>query len=511
VTTRPVTKSTGRWRLAIALLASSLALEQASAQEVRLDIPRTWDPEGLATFELPLATPEMSPQHVSAEFYDALPVRPVQRTYPIYHLEREPEGYWQELHEIEPEVVFDRDRLHTEADWIAAGALVFEAPIAFDRPVVSAEMVRDPEWWDFVDPPLTAEGTIAGVAYVVRERGRVEAGNFSCAMCHTRVMPDGSVIAGAQGNFPVQRLVSRNARTLPDEVVRRFVLMLFSAPWLPDREAALRSSSRAELEAVRAAIPPGVVGRQGSDLRFPPKVPDLIGIRERRYLDATGLVRHRGPGDLMRYAAVNQGMDVLARHGDFVPGVPGHRELPRPGTPLPFPGTDARYSDEQLYALALYLYSLEPPSNPNPTGELARQGEQVFRQQGCDRCHTPPLYTNNSLVAAPGFEPPPEHRKLYDVLDERVDTDPTLTMSTRRGTGYYKVPSLLGLWYRSPLEHNGSIATLEDWFDPARFDAGYRPTGWGPHAEPRAVEGHPFGVGLPAEERGALIAFLRTL
>ena len=33
-------------------------------------------------------------------------------------------------------------------------------------------------------------------------------------------------------------------------------------------------------------------------------------------------------------------------------------------------------------------------------------------------------------------------------------------------TGYYKVPSLKGLWYRGPLEHNGSVATLEDWFDP---------------------------------------------
>ena len=41
-----------------------------------------------------------------------------------------------------------------------------------------------------------------------------------------------------------------------------------------------------------------------------------------------------------------------------------------------------------------------------------------------------------------------------------------LALRTRRGTGYYRVPSLKGVWYSGPFEHNGSVATLEDWFDP---------------------------------------------
>ena len=57
-------------------------------------------------------------------------------------------------------------------------------------------------------------------------------------------------------------------------------------------------------------------------------------------------------------------------------------------------------------------------------------------------------------------------------MSASIDTDPTLTLRTRRGTGYYKVPSLRGLWYRGPLEHSGSVATLEDWFDAARLPAG---------------------------------------
>jgi len=38
-------------------------------------------------------------------------------------------------------------------------------------------------------------------------------------------------------------------------------------------------------------------------------------------------------------------------------------------------------------------------------------------------------------------------------------------LRTRKATGYYKVPTLKGLWYRSPLEHSGSVASLEEWFD----------------------------------------------
>jgi len=87
-----------------------------------------------------------------------------------------------------------------------------------------------------------------------------------------------------------------------------------------------------------------------------------------------------------------------------------------------------------------------------------------------------------------------------------------LALQTRKGTGYYKVPSLRGLWYRGLYENNGSIATLEDWFDPRRLRDDYVPSGWrGPGVEHRAVPGHEFGLDLSPDEKSALIAFLRTL
>ena len=85
-------------------------------------------------------------------------------------------------------------------------------------------------------------------------------------------------------------------------------------------------------------------------------------------------------------------------------------------------------------------------------------------------------------------------------------------LETHKGTGYYKVPSLKGVWYRGPFEHNGSVATLEDWFDSARIRHDYVPTGFkGYDGRTRSVEGHRFGLDLPAEEKRALIAFLKSL
>jgi hypothetical protein len=74
------------------------------------------------------------------------------------------------------------------------------------------------------------------------------------------------------------------------------------------------------------------------------------------------------------------------------------------------------------------------------------------------------------------------------------------------------VPSLKGLWYRGLLEHSGSIASLEDWFDPKRLRDDYVPSGWkGPGVKTRAVKGHEFGLDLSADDKRALIAFLKTL
>jgi hypothetical protein len=85
-------------------------------------------------------------------------------------------------------------------------------------------------------------------------------------------------------------------------------------------------------------------------------------------------------------------------------------------------------------------------------------------------------------------------------------------LKTRRGTGYYKVPSLKGVWYRSMFGHSGWCATLEDWFDPRRTRDDYIPIVFKPcGAKTFAVKGHLFGLDLSAEDKNTLIAFLKTL
>lgn len=495
------------------MIVGAIFADRGSAQKSddnwKADIRRIWVDAEMAELEVPLATPSASPLHVSAEFYYRIPVMTIYKSYPVYAPAKEPPGYIDWLKQQEPEVAFDAAKLKSKEDWVKAGELVFDAPLATGTGLKPDELyVRDPAWYQATGTLVSRDGVMPYLRYVLKEKGKVELGVLSCAGCHTRVIPDGSVLKGAQGNYPFDKSIAHDWRKHAPSVGvgERLVLrMLFAAPWLkPDLEDRLDTMSVDEVAAAYEAIPPGVNARHGTSPLQPVQIPDLIGVKDRKYLDRTGLQLHRSTVDLIRYAALNQGGDLLSRYGQFQPmAVFGA---------APEPKALVRYSDEMLYALALYIYSLQPPPNPNKFDALAQRGQKVFEQQGCARCHTPPLYTSNKLTPVDGFTVPEEHRRKYDILPMSVGTDPNLALKTRRGTGYYNVPSLKGVWYRGPFEHNGSVATLEDWFDPRRLRDDYVPTGFkGIGSKTRAVKGHEFGLQLSAEDRRALIAFLKTL
>jgi hypothetical protein len=131
------------------------------------------------------------------------------------------------LREREPEIVeFDTAKLRTKEDWIRAGKAVFEMPT-----LLIPNGVR----------PTTFLGRI-----VVRQKGQLDLGNFSCANCHTRRMPDGTSIAGAQEFFTREYVLSKlPIRTPPKEAVERARvrnLQFFATPWLdprPERDVCL--------------------------------------------------------------------------------------------------------------------------------------------------------------------------------------------------------------------------------------------------------------------------------
>ena len=459
----------------------------------------------MAALQLPLVDSTASPKQISSDYYYRIPVRTIYKNYPVYVSGKEPTGYMEWLKQQEPQSAFDTDALKTEADWIHAGELVFSSPISYGD-IAQISDVRNPQWHEKLHVLATKDGTLPWFRYVIREKGKVELGTISCATCHTRVMSDGTVVKGAQGNFPFERAAALTANNFTVEGLLRFERSFFGAPWIrPDPLDGIQKMSLEQLAEMHTAIPPGVIARHGTNPLFPAQVPDLIGIKDRKYLDHTGLQLNRSIADIMRYAALNQGADNLASYGGFIPGTKNFATLPDPAKLL-------RNSDEQLYALARYIYSLEPPSNPNRYDRLASRGRKVFEWEGCAACHTPPLYTNNALVPVDGFKVPQDHRQHYDVLWAPVGTDSRLAMQTRRGTGYYKVPSLKGVWYRGPFEHNGSVATLEDWFDARRLRDDYVPTGFkGASVKARAIKGHPFGLDLSPTDKQALISFLKTL
>src|SRR5262245_4659266 len=499
------------------LMAITIAIPNQAGQNGQQDptpqIPKTWDDQAMATLEVPLADAAASPVPVSADYYYRIPVRPIFKTYPVYHPSKEPSGYLERLKTLEPETVrLDSSTIRTENDWIRAGEIVFDTPTDYDISGSPAQF-RDASYYTALGIPIAGDGTVPFVKYVVREKGKVEVGVLACGTCHTRVMPDGAIVKGAQGNFPFDRT---GPPEIPDEalpVIRRLLNMLYAGPWLVDRDPArsYETMTYGELLEYGRAIPPGVQARHGTTLQTPTQIPDLIGVQARRYLDHTGLIRHRGIADLMRYAALNQSVDLYSRHGDFLPVAEDFRSVPNPYRESPFPFANGRYSDAQLYALAQFIYSLQPPQNPNTVNAQTRRGSEVFARERCGACHTPPLYTNNRLTPVMAFKTSTESPRA-DIMPLSVGTDPNLALRTRRGTGYYKVPSLKGVWYRGPFEHSGSVARLEDWFDSRRLRDDYVPTGFkGYGVKTRAVKGHEFGLELSPADKTALIAFLKTL
>lgn len=140
-------------------------------------------------------------------------------------------------------------------------------------------------------------------------------------------------------------------------------------------------------------------------------------------------------------------------------------------------GMTTRIPRVLAYAVASYFRSLPPaPPSASPSPE-SEEGRVIFEREGCGGCHTPPLYTSDRLVTL-----------------EEVGTDAAAGESSARHTGYYRIPSLRGVSRAAPYLHHGAVPTLEGMFDPARQEPGHR-----------------FGLELGEGERGALVAFLRTL
>jgi hypothetical protein len=496
------------------LLVIAAIVWPLQAQDKPYCAPQIWDEAKLKDWELPLANGGPARTHLTEKEYYSSPVLNLQ-TYPVYHPDREPAGYLDRLRNLDPRPLVEIGKARTKSEWIELGRRVYRemSPALLHDGVQELSWLSNRELLKNERIPVEPDGVLGEFRWVVKKRGLVQLAGNECMDCHTQYRPDGSTLLAAQGNtrptftkpFPIVPAEFLNLVRTPKSPVdlTTWPLASFAVPWLADDKhlSMERISTNAFDHLMSLAVPYTFARPEGSPF-WMTRIPDLRSIKHQRFLDATATHWNREPADTARYAA-------LVMYADSGVRGPYHFVKDRDKRPA------YHLPDDTLYAIAEYLWSLEPPANPRagdiPPALVAR-GKEIFKEENCARCHSGPAYGGKKLTLAKGYSLPADHPAREFILERSVGTDPGLALKTRKGTGLYKVPSLRGLWYRPLLGHSGWVNSLEDWFNPKRLEKDFKLTGWiGPEGSPRAVPGHTYGTDLPEDDRKALIAFLRTL
>ncbi len=328
--------------------------------------------------------------------------------------------------------MWDQVRPTTFEGWAALGREVFfsyplrpepQAAHAIIEPAVAARVGLQP----------TADGSWPGVVAFEDIDGEAKIG-ITCALCHVSVEHGQAVVGRARRDldYGQMRLAWHEATGAPLSDVRAQRM----ANWGP---------GRADITA--------------DDDEDPVAIVDLWSIRELRHLTQAATLTHDHPAAL----AIRQETQILH----------ANRERTRPPREL-------------AWALAVYLYTLEPPAAAETDAASARRGASLFAAD-CVQCHSQPTGAGAPIAAA------------------RVGTDKNLAQGTARGTGLYRPAPLVRVADAAPYLHDGTVGTLEELLGRERLQETYvGPRGGG------AVKGHAYGVDLPDEDRDDLIAYLRS-
>jgi CxxC motif-containing protein (DUF1111 family) len=152
---------------------------------------------------------------------------------------------------------------------------------------------------------------------------------------------------------------------------------------------------------------------------------------------------------------------------------------------------DPRTGRRGIDNFASFMKLLAPVARGS-VDDAARNGERVFGAIGCSACHTPSLTTGPSSnplfnrVAVPLFS---------DLLLHDVGTGDGIQQASGMPEEI-RTPALWGVRFRRPLLHDGSAATIENAITRHGGEAAL------------AMQGF---YQSTAEERAALLAFLRSL
>lgn len=336
--------------------------------------------------------------------------------------------------------IWDQQRPTTMAGWVALGREVFVGyPLRVE--IFLSYALEHPEVAERVGVRAGKDGVYPGVRLFTNVDGKTALG-ITCAICHSSIDAEGKVTFGeARRSFDYGALrlaYHKGTGTSVDpELARRM------RTWGPGRADVTED-----------------------DDEDPVAIPDLWGLKHQSVLTQAGTINHVGPTVL----AIRQETQIL--HSN-------HQKVRPPR--------------ELAYALAMYLYSLEPPQAPAGKvppdhGTTLAQGKEVFGQH-CKKCHS------NEALGGPA------------VPAELIGTDRSLAFGGARGTGKYRPPALLRVAAAAPYFHHGAVPTLDDVLSPDRLAPSYSRGS----LRKGAVHGHVYGTDLAAGERSALLAYLRTL
>jgi hypothetical protein len=206
--------------------------------------------------------------------------------------------------------------------------------------------------------------------------------------------------------------------------------------------------------------------------------------------------------------------------------------------------SESREVDGHMPDVLAYINSLRPPKYPKPVDSmLAKQGEKIFIDN-CAKCHGsygeaanyPNLLIPAAVIQTDSFlyKANYSNPQFVEWFNKSWFTKGDHPARLEPFEGYI-APPLDGIWITAPFFHNGSVPTLEAvlnsetrpryWsrnFDKPQYD--YEQIGWIYKKHEKAGKemyntdlpgygnsGHYFGDKLSAEERKAVIEYLKTL
>jgi hypothetical protein len=231
-------------------------------------VPRLWNDAEWSAMTLPAARVRTRILYLTSEHYYKIPEQAAWKSYKVYAPDREPPGYKDRLKTLDPEIVFEASQPKTVSEWRTAGEILFDTP--FDFSALDQSPVSDPQWWKTVDPPLSSDGSTPSYRYVIRKRGVLEAGSGACASCHSRVMNNGAVIKGAQGNFPLGAAEAYRIRNkfpldqkLPEKDRRLAAAFVFPQIRKEELSYKIYEWPAGKIANAYEALIPGIAAREG--------------------------------------------------------------------------------------------------------------------------------------------------------------------------------------------------------------------------------------------------------